>query len=211
MLTIKDYSLYVVVSEEFGCGRNAFEIATAVIAGGADILQMREKAKSAGALEALGKVLAQLCKEKKVIFIVNDDPYLARRLDADGVHLGQEDMQRYSLRGIRDIIGTGKIIGVSTHSIEQFVDANMTDVDYIAYGPIFLTKTKEYSIGTADIATVVQCATKPVFFIGGIDLTNLDELLCYGAKNIALIRGILQAPDITLKTMEFKQKLLERS
>ncbi len=203
----EDLTLYLVITEECGKGRSALEIAKAAIAGGADIIQMREKDKPREELIGLGKILAQLCKDEGVIFIVNNDPFIAKAAGADGLHLGQEDIERYPLKEARKVVGPDKIIGISTHSMEQFTRANGEDFDYIAFGPIFETKTKGYCIGLADVGEVVNIAKKPVFFIGGINLSNIGDILKRGAKRIALIRGITEPEDIALKTREFKDML----
>lgn len=209
MPKIKDYSLYLVISEEYGMGRSVPEIARLAISGGADIIQMREKDKARDGLVKLTCELSRLCREKRVIFIVNDDPFIAKESNADGAHLGQEDMLKYSITETRNILGKSKIIGVSTHSLSQLKSANEEDVDYIAYGPIFPTKTKDYFLGVKDIKEVLKIAKKPVFFIGGIDLSNLDEILEQGGKNIAAIRSIIQAEDIAARAKSFKDRLME--
>ncbi len=206
-LKIKDYSLYLVISEEYGLGRNALEIAAPALAGGVDIIQMREKNKPYDELIKLGRGLAALCKKNNAVFIVNDSPLLAQESDADGVHLGQKDMGEYSVSKAREIIGAGKIIGVSTHSLPEFQKANEEDVDYIAYGPVFPTKTKDYFIGTQGIKEILKTAKKPVVFIGGINLLNLDEILKEGAKTIAVIRALIQSEDISANARAFKDKL----
>ncbi len=207
MRKIKDYSLYLVISEEYGLGRGAIEIAKRAIKGGVDIIQMREKNKSRPELIELGKKLSNLCRDSGVMFIADDDPEIAKETGADGVHLGQEDIKLFSPEVSRRILGRKKIIGVSTHSVEQFKEANEKDFDYAAFGPIFETKTKDYSIGTDGIERVLDMAKKPVFFIGGIDLSNIDDCLNRGAKNIALIRGITGAGDIAKRTKEFKEAI----
>ena len=209
MLKIYDYSLYLVISEEYGMGRSAPEIAKLAISGGADIIQMREKNKDRDELVKLACELSSLCKKKRVIFIVNDDPLIARESNASGVHLGQEDMLKYSLTETRNIIGNGKIIGVSTHSLAELEKANECDVDYIAYGPIFPTETKKYFLGAKDIKEALKIAKKPVVFIGGINLSNLGEILKQGAKNIAVIRGIIQAEDMIVMARNFKDRLIK--
>ncbi len=206
-LKIKDYSLYLVISEEYGLGRNALEIAEAALAGGVDIIQMREKNKPPEELIKLGRGLAALCKKNNALFIVNDSPLIAQECAADGVHLGQKDLDKYSISKTRKIIGSGKIIGVSTHSLAEFQKANAEDVNYIAYGPVFPTQTKDYFIGTQGIKEVLLAAKKPVVFIGGINLINLDEILKEGAKTIAVIRAIIQSRDISANARAFKDKL----
>ena len=204
---IKDHSLYLVITEEYGGPRSALEMAGAAIAGGVDIVQMRQKDKSREELLKLGRELFRLCKGNGVTFIVNDDPSMAKEVDADGVHLGQDDILKTPVKEARRILGPSKIIGVSTGSLAQVLEANNEDVDYMGYGPVFKTEIKNRCVGTGDIGRVLSVSKKPVFFIGGITLSNVDELLNKGAKNIALIRGILQADDITSAAKSFRNKL----
>lgn len=209
--TIKKGSLYLVLSEEYGGGTPVTYIAEQAIKGDIDILQMREKYKSREELLDLGLTLSLLCKKNKIIFIINDDPLLARTLDADGVHLGQEDILKYPINSVRQLIGESRIIGLSTHSLEQFRKANQMDVNYIAFGPVFPTKTKNYHIGIGDVSVVLQeASTKPVIFIGGINTINLDILLAEGASNIALIRDVMQAEDIVTRAKWYKRRLISR-
>ena len=105
------------------------------------------------------------------------------------------------------MIGPDKIIGLSTHSPEQFHQGNEADVDYLAFGPIFSTQTKDYFIGVRHVKEMLQAATKPVFLIGGIHMENLDSLLAQGATRVALIRDIMQAKDIPAKTKAYQDKL----
>jgi thiamine-phosphate pyrophosphorylase len=205
---IKDGSLYLVLSEEYGGGRPVMDVAGQAIAGGIDILQMREKQKSRQDLLALGIALASLCKRHEVLFIVNDDPRLARELNADGVHIGQEDMAHCPLEQVRRIVGSDRIIGVSTHSLAQFRQANGHDVDYIAFGPIFPTRTKDYHIGTGDIEKVLMQTLKPVVFIGGIHQVNLQGLLDRGVRHVALIRGVMEAANIKASAAWYKKSII---
>jgi thiamine-phosphate pyrophosphorylase len=209
MRSIKDHSLYLVISEECCMGKNPVEIAELAIAGGVDIVQMREKNKSLQELVKLGTDLAAVCKSKGAMFIVNDDPMLAQRVGADGVHLGQEDMDRFPLTRARDILGHEKTVGISTTSRAQFDKANALgeDVDYIAFGPIFPTTLKDHHIGTDDIEYVMKTARRPVFFIGGINLANIDEILSRGGRNIAVIRAITESGDIRAGSRRLKDKI----
>ena len=161
MRKIKDGSLYLVLSEDYGDGKPLMSIAEQAVAGGIDILQMREKHKSKEELLQLGGALAELCKKNGITFIVNDDPLLAVELEADGVHMGQEDFQQCPLGKVRHLVGQNRIIGLSTHSLEQFQRGHEIDVDYLAFGPIFPTRTKNYSIGTGDIQEVMTFSVFP--------------------------------------------------
>lgn len=211
MKTIKDRSLYLVIGEECCAGRSLLETAEKAIAGGVDIVQMREKKKSLQELVKIGKDLSLLCKRMGAMFIVNDNPMLTQRIGADGVHLGQEDLERFPLMTVRDIIGPEKIIGISTGSRAQFEKANETDADYIAFGPVFETPLKEGPVGTGDIEYLMRIAKKPVFFIGGISLDNIDDILSKGGRNVAVIRAITQARDVTSNVRKLKNRLLSRS
>ncbi|MCK5287517.1 MAG: thiamine phosphate synthase [Candidatus Omnitrophica bacterium] len=207
MKIFKENSLYLVTSQEYSGRRNTLDVVKSAVLAGIDIVQMREKEMTRKELVWLGKEIFSLCQEKDIIFIVNDDPLLAEEVGADGVHLGQGDIKIYNLKKTRDILGKEKIIGVSTHSLSQFEKANSSDCDYIAFGPIFSTKTKDYSIGVADIKKVLDLSLKPVVFIGGINLDNLDIILNKGAKNIAMIRALVNAEDIVRSIKDFKNKL----
>ena len=207
MYPIKDQNLYLVLSSEYAREKPILDIARQAVTAGVDILQMREKNISEKERIVLGKNLLSICRERKIPFIVNDNPYLAKRLDADGVHLGQEDIKRYPLFNARDIIGQGKIVGISTHSIEEFKKANCEDFDYIAFGPIFPTKTKDFFLGTDDIEEVLNIAKKPVIFIGGINLANIDSLLKKGVRNIALIRAVTESGNIPVVVENLKNKI----
>jgi len=204
---LKDYSLYLVITEEYGSGRSAVEIARAAIRGGVDVIQMREKGKTREELTGLGRKLSSLCKNSGVLFIVNDDPALAGEVNADGVHLGQEDIKTFPLEASRRILGPDKIIGVSTHSMAQFKEANLADCDYVAFGPVFRTEIKEEYAGIGHIDEILKAAAKPVVFIGGITSSNVEELLKKGARHISLIRSIAQAPDIEEAAGRFRKKI----
>lgn len=210
MLTIREHSLYLVLSEEYGAGRPVEYIAREAVAGGIDILQMREKRKPREELERLGQTLHDLCRAGGVLFIINDDPVLAAELNAGGVHLGQEDMVGHPAASVRRFLGRDKIIGVSTHSVAQFRQADELDVDYIAFGPVFPTLTKDYTIGPQDIGTVLKMTAKPVVVIGGINTSNVDILLKEGARHVALIRDIMQAEDIAGRVRWYKARLAGR-
>jgi thiamine-phosphate pyrophosphorylase len=209
MPKINDYSLYLVISEKYSSGRKASVVAKEALAAGVDIIQLREKDKTSEELIKLAREISGFCKAKNKIFIVNDDPLITKETTASGVHVGQEDIKKTSLAQIRNIIGQDRIIGISTHSLSEFEKANESEADYISFGPIFPTPTKNYSIGTRDIKKVLAMTSKPVFFIGGINLSNIDELLNLGIRNIALIRAILKAEDIRRATELFKEKLRE--
>jgi len=201
---LKEKNLYLVSSEEYS-NLPTLDIAKQAIEAGIDIFQMREKNKSDQELLKLGKQLVKLCKENNTLFIVNDNPHLAKELDADGVHLGQEDIQKNPILKVRSIL-KNKIIGLSTHSLKQVKIADNLDIDYIAFGPIFKTQTKDYFLGTNQIKDVLNSTTKPVVFIGGINLDTIDQLIELGAKNIAVITAITKADNIQERVKQLKGK-----
>jgi len=207
LMIINDYSFYLVASQQYCGKRNILDIAGLAAAGGIDILQMREKTKPKNEIISLGRKLSTLCKKSNILFIVNDDPYIAKELDADGLHLGQEDLRKFPVKKVKQILGKDKIIGISTHSIEQVKKVNNSGAAYIAFGPIFETKTKNYFLGTDDITEVLKISKLPVVFIGGINSSNIEKVLQLGAKNIAMIREITQAPDVRAKVLELKDIL----
>ncbi len=203
-----DKTLYLVLTSTYNQERSPLEIAEEACKSGIDILQMREKKMNRNEMLEYGAQLKAICKKYKVTFIVNDSPQLAYDLKADGVHLGQEDIELHSIEETRKLLGSDKIIGLSTHSLEQFSKANEQDFDYLAFGPVFQTQTKNYYIGTDEIQEVLKITKKPVVFIGGIKEKNLNELLELGCTNIALITEIMNAPDIQEKTNKLKQYII---
>ncbi len=138
--------------------------------------------------------------------IIDDRVHVARKINVDGVHLGQQDM---SVLEARDIIGNEKIIGVSTHNIIQARQAQKDGADYIAIGPIYPTRTKEYepSIGIEIIQEISGAVNIPFIAIGAITLGNLDEVLEAGASRAAVCSAIISAQDILSTTRQFKDKL----
>jgi len=209
MKKINSYSLYLVSSQEYSAGRTSLEVAKAAIRGGIDILQLREKTLPPTELISLGKKLSTWCQKSNIVFIANDDPELAVELEADGVHLGQEDIKKYPIEKTRTIIGKDKLIGLSTHCLEEVEAANQLDINYIAFGPLFETKTKSYSIGIKDLPKALELSKFPVVCIGGINLNNIQQVLGLGALNIAMIREITESPNIEEKTKQLKNLILK--
>lgn len=134
-------------------------------------------------------------KRSSAAFIVNDHPDIAIAVDADGVHLGQDDLP---VEEARKLMGGSRIIGVSTHSVEQARAAQSAGADYIGFGPIFTTKTKDAgpSQGIDGLRQVRKAVMLPVIAIGGINGGNLDTVLRAGADGVAVISAILGAPDL---------------
>jgi thiamine-phosphate pyrophosphorylase len=194
------------------------EIVQMMLAGGASLIQLRDK--EAGPREILDATIACLkhTRGAGAKLIVNDRVDVTLTADADGVHLGQADL---SVEEAREILGEGKIIGVSTHSIEQFRAALETSADYIAIGPIFPTRTKEDAdpvVGLELLREARELTDRPIVAIGGITLERAPEVMSRGADAVAAIsalyplteiRDFFTKPDITGSVRAFLE-LLER-
>ncbi len=173
---------------------NVRKIAEALVAGGVDLLQLRAKNRSTAEIEKLAHELRAVTAEKSVPLIINDHPRIARNIEADGVHLGQDDL---SIADARKIVGPECAIGRSTHSVDQAIRAFYEGADYIGFGPIFATPTKpDYApIGLDDVARVHDSVRIPIFCIGGIKLDNLPKVIEAGARRVVIVSGLLQATD----------------
>ncbi|VVM08450.1 thiamine-phosphate pyrophosphorylase [Methylacidimicrobium cyclopophantes] len=166
-----------------------------MVAGGVDVLQLRAKNREPESLEPLARSLRELTDSAGTLFLVNDWPLLARRVDADGVHLGQEDLP---IAEARKILAATQLIGKSTHSMEQALAAEREGADYIAVGPIFATPTKPEvePVGLPLIREVRGRLRKPFFCIGGIRKENLRKVLESGADRVVMVSAILRSADI---------------
>jgi len=198
--------LYVLVTESIA-HRPAEEVTGLALAGGADIIQLREKELSDREYLDLARRIGQQVHEAGKLFIVNDRVAIARLAGADGVHLGQDDLPPAAAR---KIVGQDIIIGVSTHNMAQARQALADGADYIGVGPIYPTRTRGYEIGVGAryIQEVVASgASLPFFAIGSITLENLAEVLSAGARRVAVSSAIIAAKDIVAVTGEFVRRL----
>jgi thiamine-phosphate pyrophosphorylase len=171
-----------------GDGPTLERVLDGALAGGVDVVQLRSRAPSHDAARAI----AARCQKAGALFIVNDDPALAAAVDADGVHIGQDDA---SVSEARAVVGGARLVGLSTHSEAQ-IDAAL-GVDYIGVGPVWATPTKpDYSpVGLELVHYAAAHATAPFFAIGGIDPTNAVAVFAAGARRIAVVRAIGDAAD----------------
>ncbi len=175
-------------------GADPEPLLTAALRGGVDIVQLREKSLSRREVERAAQTFRRLCDTHSALFTVNDDPDLARACGADGVHVGQEDMQ---VAEARAILGPDAIIGLSTHSREQIDSASSSGADYISVGPIWETPTKEGrpAVGLDLISYAASNAAQPFFAIGGVDEDNAVEVVEAGARRLCAVRAIRDAAD----------------
>lgn len=165
--------------------------------GGVDILQLRAKKQSEAEILSMAREIAPICRQFGIPFIVNDFPRIACDVDADGVHIGQDDG---SLADVRKVVGETMIVGRSTHSLEQARAAWQEGFDYLGFGPLYPTPTKlgRPGIGLDAIAAMErEIGSKiPVFCIGGITFETLDQVIRAGARRVVMVSALLQSKDI---------------
>ena len=168
----------------------------ALIDGGVRIIQLRAKGVEHPLVKAWAIAMQAICRERGAIFVLNDYPEMAAEIGADAVHVGQDGG---SLADVRKIVGQGVLVGRSTHSLEQAMQARQEGADYIGFGPLFPTGTKpgRPSIGLDDITAAQEAAgDMPMFCIGGINETTLPAVLQAGARRVVIVSWLLQQPDI---------------
>ncbi|MBK8575103.1 MAG: thiamine phosphate synthase [Elusimicrobia bacterium] len=202
-----DVHLYV-VTQTPRPGQSYVAMVTAACAGGADVIQLRDKSLSARELFRLAKDLQAICDRTGTLFILNDRVDVALAADVDGVHVGQEDLP---VRVVREMMGHKKLIGCSTHSTAQALAAVGDGADYISCGPLFATPTKpDYSpVGLALVKEYRQLVRTPFVAIGGIDATNVAQAIAAGADRVAVVRAIAGAPDVEKAARTMKDLILK--
>lgn len=200
MRNIGEPGLYVVTEENLAKEKTNEDIVKAAISGGAAIIQLREKDWPKEKYREEAIKLSGLCRELGVPFVVNDYPDIAKEVQADALHLGQEDMP---LEEARAIVGEGIALGKSTHSLEQALDAEREGADYISIGPVFPTRKKPNPIGVETVRQVAQAISIPFVAIGGIKTHNVQEVLDAGARTVAVISAVVEAEDPKAATEEF--------
>lgn len=176
-------------------------------AAGCRIFQFRPKAESALAAYRQAMALRQAAADARVLFLVNDRCDLALAVEADGVHLGQDDLP---LAMARAIMGPDRLIGISTHRDSEVVAATQGGADYVGFGPIFPTRTKpdhEPVVGTDGLRQARRLTTLPIFAIGGITLSNVDAVKAAGADGVAVISVLAQAADLAGTVKAFMSRL----
>ena len=184
--------LYAIIDAQALKGRSHIEVASQIIHGGARTIQLRDKLLSKKELLPIAKQLKELCAEHNVLFIVNDYLDIALAADADGLHLGQNDLPT---KVARKLLPIDKILGCSTTTVDQAITAESDGADYIAVGSIYPTTSKETAkvIGLEGLRQIRQAVTLPLVAIGGITKDNAAEVIAAGASSVAVISAILQA------------------
>jgi thiamine-phosphate pyrophosphorylase len=176
----------------------------AALNGGVDIVQLREKSLPRREIERAALTFRRVCDTYSALFVVNDDPDLARACDADGVHVGQEDMPPAEAR---DALGPDAIVGLSCHSTEQIAASAEQPVDYTSAGPVWETPTKEGrpAAGLELISHAAEHAPHPFFAIGGIDASNAGQVIEAGARRLCVVRAIRDAADPAAVAAELRR------
>jgi thiamine-phosphate pyrophosphorylase len=199
--------LYVILDPSVCPDRPLLDVLKASATAGATIFQYRNKTASMKASYTEALSLRKAAHELGVLFIVNDRCDLALAVNADGVHLGQEDLP---LHLARKVMGPAKLIGISTHRPEQVMSATADGPNYLGFGPIFLPGSKadhDPVVGIEGLKSIRGLTTLPVFAIGGITADRADEVVRAGADGVAIISAILKAPDISRAVTDFVSRI----
>jgi thiamine-phosphate pyrophosphorylase len=197
---LKDWMLYLILDEELIGNKDPLEIAAAAAMGGVNAIQWRCKGATDRSAFLLVSRLRQFAPLSSVAVIVNDRVDVAAMAGADGVHLGQDDIP---LNEARKLLGEKKIIGISTHNQKEALEAEKEGADYVTVGPIFSTSTKKDAgtpLGLSKIAELKRVLKVPLVAIGGINETNIKEVVSAGADIVAVATAIIKAGDITEAT-----------
>jgi thiamine-phosphate pyrophosphorylase len=207
---LNDCRLYGILDLSYVDSLDAGRVAEAMIEGGVDLIQLRGKQKSIDELTALAAEVHKITSRSSIPLIVNDHAEIARRIQVEGVHVGQDDDL---IAVVRKKAPRRLLVGKSTHTVDQATAAQGEGADYIGFGPIFATPTKpDYQpIGLNDIKRVHDEVTRPIFCIGGIKIDNLEQVIAAGAQRLVIVSGLLKASDITEYARSAKQLLALKS
>jgi thiamine-phosphate pyrophosphorylase len=197
--------LYVITDESVAGGLSHAEIALRAIEGGADVIQLRDKACGPRDLCRIGRVIREITRKTGTLFIVNDRLDVALSCSADGIHLGQDDMRAGTAR---QIAPPGFIIGVSVGTLEEAIRAVQEGADYLALSPVFSTTSKNDAgpgRGLEALREIRRNTSIPVIAIGGVNPGNVDDVIAAGADGIAVISAVVGSPDITAAARDLKE------
>ncbi len=201
-----DLSLYLVTDRSLSLGRTLSEVVEAAVKGGVTMVQLREKDCSGKEFYELAMLMKTLLKPYKVPLIINDRLDIALACDADGLHIGQDDIP-YPI--VRKLMGKDKIIGLSVENIEDTIEANNLDVDYIGISPpVFSTLTKTdtaSALGLDGVKEITRISKHPSVGIGGINQSNAKDIIHAGADGISVVSAIMSANDPSLAASELRK------
>lgn len=206
---MRDFTLsgiYAITDDGLSLGRSVREVVEQLLRGGIRTIQYREKDKKAGEMLDDCRAIRAMTREAGCTFIVNDHVDIAILCEADGVHVGQDDLP---VTAVRSLVGPDMIIGLSTHSPAQAAAAIAVGADYIGVGPIYATRTKKDVCAPVGLEYLEHVVTTypdfPYTAIGGIKRHNLPDVLARGARCVCLVSEILSAPDIPARIAELEQ------
>ena len=199
----KDLLLYAVTDRSWLGEQTLYEQVEEALKGGATFVQLREKELDDAAFLAEAIEIQELCRKYKVPFIINDNVEIARKMNADGVHVGQSDMEAGN---VRTILGEDKILGVSAQNVEQAILAEQRGADYLGVGAVFHTGSKADAddVSLETLKAICKAVSIPVVAIGGVGKHNVLKLSGSGICGIAVISAIFASEDITSATAELK-------
>lgn len=205
-LDFSDVTLYGVTSAGMAADKLVAQTQKA-LAGGMDAVQLRAHNISDREMLALGKRIKELCHKAGALFIVDNRADLAVALDADGLHVGHTDLPVAIVRGM---VGHRKIVGVSSHSLPEALEAQRAGADYVSCGPIWATPTKpDYKAVGLNLIGLYKAALRiPFVAIGGVDETNIDQVQVAGAKCVAVVRALFEAADPEAMAKLLKGRIL---
>lgn len=204
----KDLLLYAVTDRHWLNGRTLVDVVKESLDGGVTMIQLREKSLDEGKFLEEAKELQALCRERHVPFIVNDNVDIAKAMDADGVHVGQDDMVALDARAK---LGPDKLIGVSAHTVEEALLAEKQGADYLGVGAVFPTSSKS-DVGEMSYETlkaICKAVSIPVVAIGGISGENVGKLAGSGICGVAVISAIYAAKDVKAAAADLKATVEE--
>ena len=208
--SLKESLLLYAVTDRYWLkeGERLADAVKEALEGGATFIQIREKALDEEHFEAEARELKALCASYGVPFVVKDDVMLAKRIDCDGVHVGQDDMEAGS---VRELLGPDKILGVSASSVEEALLAQERGADYLGVGAVFPTSSKDDAdaVSKETLKAIYEAVSIPVIAIGGISMDNIMELSGCGLDGIAVISAIFGKEDIRKVTKELKEKTIQ--
>ena len=206
MISKVDYSLYLVTDRELMTSASMEECVEKAVAGGCTVVQLREKKVAAGEFYQTALKLREVTSRYGVPLIINDRADIARAVDADGVHIGQDDLP-YS--AARSVVGKGKIVGVSVRSLAEALEASLLGANYLGVGAMFTTSTKigvDY-VRFEELQKIRESVKTPIVVIGGINKENVQMFFGAGINGIAVISAVVAQNDITLAAKELKDMI----
>jgi len=205
---LNEIDLYFITDSKL-TKKNILEDIEAALRAGVKIIQYREKEKETKYMIEEAAKIKKLCKENSALFLINDRVDICLAVDADGVHLGQDDMPYLTAR---TLLGNEKVIGLTTHNLEEAIQAEYLGADYIGVSPIFETKTKPNARKPAGLKFLKDVKNKiriPYVAVGGINESNIRDVLATGTKYVAIVSAILTKENVEEECKKFRKIILE--